>query len=822
MSDQAKFFYLEQRLAMSFFGRFLVRLVLLVFYSVLIAATFIFLLSDVAELRLAGTIFFLFLLHRIFHIGRPDALITSRAIKYPGNVARFFAPVTYRFLERALDRALTHGGDARLHLMSFLVELPAAHDILERLECDAHSFSLTVRETLAQTATPVDAVAVLAQLNSLAELSFQSALRQGARAVLPVHLFAALGSLDVQPFASLFRKFNIAEGDVFRAMMLRRALDLVPRRPILRVMPKHRFMNRAWTARPTPTLDRFSQDFTDLARIVPASPLFGHAVEYENMLGILSRPGRENVLLVGVPGVGMDDLVMHLAYLITRDQVPSGLTDKRVVVLDLGALASGAQLGELQERIKTAVHEAIAAGNVILYVPNLHVAVQSATGYGSVIAETLLSAVRSDACSVIGSTYPLEYRTMESVGIFRDTFQVVRVKELEQGEAMEFLVSRAAVLETGSRGKLRVGFVAIRAAVFLGHAYFREKPLPASAEDLLNQAFGEALQRGERMLTRVHLERLAERLSSIPIHIPGSKEAADLLNFEARVHEKFVDQEEAVVSVGKALREYRAGLARKGVPVAIFLFVGPTGVGKTELAKLVAEFQFGNREAMIRFDMTEYQATESINVLIGSPNGERRGTLTEAVRLRPYSLLLLDEFEKAHPDILNLFLQVFDDARLTDSTGETVDFQNTIIIATSNAHSEFVRSKLEAGLAMEAFTPELIAKLADVFRPELLNRFSRIVVFKALSPVDVGLVAKLKLDSLAKALLNEQGITLSFDEVVVEKIATIGFDPAFGARPLDRAIADYIKDPLAQKILAGGVARGATIVVKVHEGKIVL
>ncbi len=823
MNEQPDFFYSDSRLEMSLFGRFLVRLIPTVFYAVLIAATFIFLLSDVDKLRLAGAIFFLFLLHKIFRFGQSDVLISSVTHKNFGNVSRFFTPMAYRSLARALDRANLRGGDVQLHLLNLLIDLQLTKDVLTRLECDFSGFSSSLREKLKVPAARVDAKAMLLKLNLLAEQSFRCALNDGSRAVAPLHLLAALGSAKNDSLAPLFREFDIAESDIYRAILLRRAVDSSPRNTIIRTLPKHHFMNRAWTARATPNLDRFSQDFTDLARMMPTSPLIGQATAYENILGVLARPGRENVLLIAPPGLRVSDLVMHLAYSISHNRVPEILMDIRVVALDLGSLSAGADSGDVQKRVKTVINEAVAAGNVILYIPDIHLSLQSGGLGGVAIGEAILSALESTACSVIGSTYPREYqRNLEQIGIFRGAFQTVRVNEITPEEAMEFLTRRAAAMEVGSRGKLRVSFKAIRAAVFLGHAYFREKPLPANAEDLLSQAFSEALSKGERILSRANVERLAERLSSIPIRLPGAQEATSLLKFEERVHEKFIDQTEAVAAVGKALREYRAGLARKGGPMASFLFVGPTGVGKTELAKLLAEFQFGSREAMLRFDMTEYQNADSIKVLIGSSDGTGLGTLTEAVRLKPYSLVLLDEFEKAHPDILNLFLQVFDDARLTDAKGETVDFQNTIIIATSNAHSDFVRSELEAGRAVESFAKELVGKLADVFRPELLNRFSQIVVFKALSTDDIRAVAELKLAALAKSVLDEQGIVLAYDKEVSHTLAKLGFDPAFGARPLDRAIADYIKDPLSRKILGGEIARGGIISIIVSDGKILL
>jgi ATP-dependent Clp protease ATP-binding subunit ClpA len=273
------------------------------------------------------------------------------------------------------------------------------------------------------------------------------------------------------------------------------------------------------------------------------------------------------------------------------------------------------------------------------------------------------------------------------------------------------------------------------------------------------------------------------------------------------VHQRLIGQEEAVTAVAEALREYRSGLARQGGPIASFLFVGPTGVGKTELAKILAGIQFGSEKMMVRFDMTEYQDKESFIRFIGSPDGKTSGALTEAVREKPYSLVLLDEFEKAFPDILNLFLQVFDDGRLTDNLGRTVDFTNTIIIATSNAHSDIINEALSKGEKMTDIADYLKTRLTDVFKPELLNRFSKIIVFHNLAPADLQKIVALNLSDLAE-LVKAQGIYLDFDPSAVTEIVKLGYDPAFGARPLRRMIDEKIKAPLASAMLGKTIEKG--------------
>ncbi|MEK9168339.1 MAG: AAA family ATPase, partial [Patescibacteria group bacterium] len=371
--------------------------------------------------------------------------------------------------------------------------------------------------------------------------------------------------------------------------------------------------------------------------------------------------------------------------------------------------------------------------------------------------------------------------------------------EISEAEAIKLLTYDSIILE--SQYKITVSFGAIKQAVSLAHKYFRQKLLPSSAEDLLKEALADATQKGDKVLQADDIIAIAERKINIPIHRAGKEEAEKLLNLENIIHERLIDQEEAVKAVSRALREYRSGLSRKGGPIAVFLFVGPTGVGKTELSKILTKIQFGSENMMLRFDMSEYQDKQSIFRFIGSPDGKMAGNLTEAVIQKPYCLILLDEFEKAHPDILNLFLQVFDDGRLTDNFGRTVDFTNTIIIATSNAHSEFIKTHIEAHTPMETIAEELKKKLTDYFKPELLNRFSGVIAFKTLSRENIEAIAGLHLKDLAQSLEETNGISLDFDEAVVKKIAELGYDPVFGARPLRGVISEKLRSVLAEKIL---------------------
>lgn len=572
---------------------------------------------------------------------------------------------------------------------------------------------------------------------------------------------------------------------------------------------RHRIMNRAWTSRPTPMLDTFSTDFTDLARGGEAGFLIGHEKEYRRLVDTLSRPLNPNSLLIGEEGVGKETIIAHLARSIIKDEVPPAIFDKRLVGLEISGLVAGASPEELQGRLKRIVEEIFMAGNIILYIPDIHNLVKTSGSYYLSAADALMPVVKNNIFPVVGATYPREFKEfIEPRSDIVGVFEVIRVDEVSGAEAKKILVYESILFE--KKTGITIGFAAIKTAVMLAKKYFSVKRLPSSAEELLKDALVIAERRQKRYLAPDEVIAAAEEKVNVPIHEATGSEAETLLHLEDTIHQRFINQEEAVNAVSVALREYRSGLSRRGGPIASFLFVGPTGVGKTELAKTLARLQFGSESMMIRFDMTEYQDKESFYRFIGSPDGRINGALTEAVLQKPYSLILLDEFEKAFPDILNLFLQVFDDGRLTDNLNRTVDFQNTIIIATSNAHSDIINEALTHGETMANISEYLKKKLVDVFKPELLNRFSKVVVFKDLSPADVGKIAELNLNDLGKTL-DEQGIKLEFDLSAVQQIAKLGYEPAFGARPLRRAIEEHLRAPLAEKLLSKEISRGGRV-----------
>ncbi len=582
-------------------------------------------------------------------------------------------------------------------------------------------------------------------------------------------------------------------------------------------------IDRAFMSRVTDYLDKVSIDLTSLAQRMQIGLLVGHDREFDQMVQILTKGGSSNIMLIGEPGSGKETMVMHLARKIVFDEVPASLFDKRMVMLNIGDITQGAEnVGEMQKRLSLLMKDVLEAGNIILYIPNIYNLKQTnIENTGMNAADFLKPILQSSLIPVIGSATAYEYHTViEKDSEFASIFEKVKVEEVTEKEAVRILSYESLALERVHR--VLITYKAIKRAVYLAKRYLTDKLLPSSASDLIKETISYVKASGKKVVYEDDVILLVENKTRIPVSKVGAGEADDLLNMEAIIHQKLINQEEAVKSVSSALREYRAGLAKKTGPIGTFLFVGPTGVGKTELSKVLANIYFGSEEKMIRFDMAEFQDDDSISRFIGSQDGKVIGLLTEAVKQNPFSLILLDEFEKANPKILNLFLAVFDEGRLTDRTGRLIDFNNTIIICTSNASSDFIKEEIEKGTDYIMLSDMLKKKLTNVFRPELLNRFSKILIFKQLTQEHILEIARLHTNKLKNLLLKEQGIFLEISEEAVKRISEIGYDPAFGARPLEGAIRENIRNKLANSILRQEAKKGSIVMVDFADGEFVL
>lgn len=576
----------------------------------------------------------------------------------------------------------------------------------------------------------------------------------------------------------------------------------------------HNHLDRAMTAVATPVLDYFSQDLTERASAGALLPSASRPELTDALLRLLEVG--HPVLLVGYPGVGKRGVIEDVAERMAADDVPSMFVDKRLVALSLPQLVGGVTPAEGQGRVLKALDEVSRSRNIVLVAEDLHGMVGLSAGQsGSVdLADVFARTVAERGVPMIATTTPEGYAQALKGTQVGSLFQVLEIPEPTPEQTIRIAEERLGVIE-GERG-IYFSYDALVRLVTLAQMLIHDQRFPQKVLSLLDELALFALgQHGKH-----HLISPAEvnAYMSSKLHLPLEEvtidESSKLLNLETRLHERLIGQNEAVQTVAGALRRARAEVRDKKRPIASLLFLGPTGVGKTELAKSVAEAYFGNEQHMVRFDMTEYQELSSLSRLIGEASGgpQSQGVLTEAVRKNPYALLLLDEIEKAHHDIINVFLQVLDDGRLTDSQGEVVDFTNTIIIATSNAAANYIQDAVRQNVPAETMERALLEKeLRSYFQPEFINRFDRVVVFRPLDASQVNAIAGIMLKKLAEGLA-EQGITFTWSPEGLARLAAAGFDPVFGARPLRRVIQDQVDTELARLILAHELGRRDQVV----------
>lgn len=749
------------------------------------------------------------------------------------NVRPFFRASTTGMLERALAKAeLMSKSTLSLFVLQETIGLAEVERGFLRLGIDRKEFFKTVSDKIKTIANhAVDSAgrdALMNELKTLGVTAFREAATFGETSVSPTALFLGMLELKSAYLDDIFAQFNFSESDFHNAVIFGRLVRglgrkmMVRRAAVGRKKISHRVMNRAWTARPTPLLDQYSEDLTDLARANVVGFMVGHEAEYQTMVNILSREDKNNAMLVGIAGTGKETVIDHLAFQITRDEVPPKLFDRRLIKLSIASMLSEMKtIGEVQARLEAVVNEIALAGNIVLYLPSIHT-LKLTSQAGSINAFDYLKTVfQASITPVVGTTDPQNYRVIiESDPDFKVLFEKIDVQELSPEDALTLLTYESYLIEAKER--ITISYPALRRTVELAHKYIRQKPLPASAVDLLHEAIAETKNRKGKVLTEQIVADVVARKTKIPVERPKKEEAETLLRLEEKLHERLVNQEEAVKAVSSAMRQYRAGLAREKGPIATFLFAGPTGVGKTELAKTLAAIYFGGEEELVRFDMSEYKDAKSMWNFIGSPDGAVPGNLIEAVKSKPYAVLLLDEFEKAHRDISELFLPIFDEGRTTSSMGETVDLSNMIIIATSNAHSGLIKQEVEKGTAFSEIVDLLKKRLTEYFKPELINRFDAVIAFRQLTPEEIEKIAAFLLSALAKRLEKDQGIVIAIDPSVPKLVAKLGWDPVYGARPLRGVIRNRVREMLAQKILKGEFGRGSRATLKAEGDEIVL
>lgn len=653
---------------------------------------------------------------------------------------------------------------------------------------------------------------------------------------------------------------------------------------------------KAKTASATPTLDSFGRDLTALAQQGKLDPVVGRDKEIERVIQILSRRTKNNPVLIGEPGVGKTAIAEGLAQRIFAEQVPEILKDKRVVTLDLASVVAGTKYrGEFEERFKKVMDEIYQSGNVILFIDELHTLIGAGGAEGAIDAANILKpALARGELQCIGATTLDEYRKhIEKDAALERRFQPIIVSEPSREEALEILRGLRDRYEAHHR--VKITDAALEAAVTLSDRYISDRFLPDKAIDLIDEASSrvrlqthtappnlkeleeklamirqekEAAKRSEEFeraatlrdeerelevqleekqkewehqriraeasVTEEDIAYIVSSWTGIPVNKLAEEEAERLLNLEGILHRRVIGQKEAVRSLARAMRRAHAGLKDPKRPIGSFIFLGPTGVGKTELARALAEALFSDEDAMIRIDMSEYMERHTVSRLVGSPPGyvgyDEGGQLTEAIRRKPYSVVLLDEIEKAHPEVFNILLQVLEDGRLTDGKGRTVDFRNAVLIMTSNVGAQTIRKGAGLGFhtgddethsqdQYELMKKRVTDELKRSFRPEFLNRVDEIIVFHQLEKEELREIIDLMVGEL-EARLHYYGLKIQLADAAKDHLTEAGYDPTFGARPLRRAIQRQIEDELSEKMLEGKFKDGDLILVDVADGKL--
>ena len=784
------------------------------------------------------------------------------------DVTQFFSDATKELLQRAAQRAVEWGSTdlTTEHLLHAALEDDMVRHVLDWVDADPDAISAQLEEETAKGERTDLSPSLAPDAKRALLAAYEESRALDSSYIGPEHVLLALAKDEESDARQLLSRFGLSHTRLRGAVVRGVGKEGEVREP----------------ASSTPTLDEHSRDLTQMAREGKLDPVIGRGEEVETTIEILSRRTKNNPVLIGDPGVGKTAIVEGIAQRVVNDEVPETLSGKRVVQLDLAGIVAGTQYrGQFEERLKKVIDEVRDnSEDQILFIDELHTVVGAGAAEGAMDASNMLKpALARGELHVVGATTIDEYRkNIEKDAALERRFQPVLVSEPSVDDTIEILRGLRDRYEAHHR--VKISEEAIVAAAELSDRYISDRFLPDKAIDLMDQAAARvrlrsktkpqdtraleddvrrlkrekdqaiaaedferaqdlkggiqelqdrlgAFKGGRQPVAEVTAEDIAEvvsRATGIPVSQLTQEERERLLKLEEQLHERVVGQEEAVEAVAEAIRRARAGLSDPNRPIGSFLFLGPTGVGKTELARTLAEALFGEEAAMVRIDMSEFQERHTVSRLVGAPPGyvgyEEAGQLTESVRRRPYSVLLLDEIEKAHPDVFNILLQILDDGRLTDAQGRTVDFKNAVIIMTSNLGAERIQAHARSKESFEELREDMEQILKRSLRPEFLNRIDEIIVFRALSREQITDIASLLLEH-TKRRLKAQDVEVEFTDQAVALLAEEGFDPEFGARPLRRTVQRRVDNQLSRMILEGSLEPGDKVVVNAQDGELI-
>lgn len=773
------------------------RVILLFWLSLLTDLYFLYRIKQVKQRKLEIEKIYPFVLGKVILSSLNEAIKLDK--KYKIDISKIFSSKSIWAIEKAYH--LSHFKLTLIHLFASLLQVQEIKIIFARLGTGVKILEEKVANVLSQD----DRMRYNDRVREIFLRTYFKVCEQNLKQVQAEDLLATIVE-EERAVKEILYEYEIDQRRLKNVIAWTRINRILRKRwqefrGLARFKPKG-VMNRAMTAVATPFLDQFSEDLTLLAKLGYLPLCIDREREFQEIFRILESRG-QGVILNGEPGVGKDTIIEGLVQLMVEERVPKILQDKRLVKLSIAQIVAGVTSSEAEGRFLRICFEISRARNIVLYIPDIHQSVGVQKG-GVDLSDLIAEEIKKGYFLCLTATIPQYYTRLIESSSLSSALQKIDINEPETDQTIQILEAKIGHIEY--QNKVFFSYDALEKAVELSKKFLHEYYLPEKAIEIAKEAaYYAAEKRGKKaMVIGEDVAEIISQKTRIPVTSIKEEEREKLLNLEEIIHQRIIDQQEAVEAVSEALRQAKLELRATKKPIANFLFLGPTGVGKTEMAKTVAEVFFNKQ--MVRLDMSEFQERASVSRLLGAV-GEG-GLLTEPIRKNPFSLLLLDEIEKAHPDILNIFLAVMDDGRATDGAGRVIDFTNAIIIGTSNASSQFIQDELRKGLSIEQVKEQLLEeKIKPYFSPEFLNRLDGIIVFKPLGLAEIEQIADLLIKREARRVEEKYGVDLKVTDKALKELASAGFDPTFGARPLKRVIRKRIGDVLVRLLLEKRIRR---------------